>query len=68
VIGIPESLITIPETAITMPGIGDHDRPESLIRMARNTQNERDRKLEAARESRLQRCESTTVFYCFLAA
>jgi hypothetical protein len=30
-------VITIPESAITIPGIGDHVRPESVITMARNT-------------------------------
>jgi hypothetical protein len=48
VITIPESLITMPGmgdqdpgTTDHDPGIGDHVRPESLITMLRNTQIER---------------------------
>jgi hypothetical protein len=35
-------VIRIPESVITMPGIGDHVRPESVITMLRNTQIDAD--------------------------
>lgn len=36
-ITIPESVITIPGMGDRNPGIGDHLRPESVITMLRNT-------------------------------